>query len=176
MSYQVEINAATAFAPGTTTLTNTAILNADQAAAATTTTVTVTNHVPIITSLNVSGMVDENGDVALTGTFSDASTVDTHTVTIVWNDGNSDTINLVAGERSFSITHPYLDDDPTATASDNYPITVTVTDAVGFQDVADASTVVKNVAPAFAATGAGPDETLGAAAAGAFSLRSNRVH
>jgi hypothetical protein len=54
---------------------------------------------------------------------------DAHTVTINWGDGQTTTINLVAGVLSIPATaHTYVDDNPTDTASDSYTITVTVAD------------------------------------------------
>ena len=47
--------------------------------------------------------VDENDWVTLSGTYSDPDTGDTHTVTIDWKDGDTDTATVSGG--SFTITH-----------------------------------------------------------------------
>ena len=48
---------------------------------------------------------------------------------ITWGPGEgSTTLTLAAGVSAFSATHQYLDDNPTGTVSDLYPIVVTVTD------------------------------------------------
>ncbi len=110
------------------------------------------NDAPVIDDgdLNLdNATIDENDSVNLTGSFSDPDSGDSHTVTINWGDGSSDTvINSSSGARSFSATHQYLDDNPTGTAVDSNTITVTVEDAAAASDTASASITVNNVAPA----------------------------
>ena len=112
-------------------------------------TVTVNNVAPVVAPLVLSSsMIDENGGVTVTGTFSDPGTLDTHEIVLDWGDGSAATvINLTGGERSFSATHQYLDDDPTGTSSDNYTITATVTDDDTGVGTASAVITVNNVAP-----------------------------
>lgn len=105
--YDVTINSGAEFPPGAAFLLNTAILNADEAVAATTNEVTVSNNAPVITSLSVDPIVDANGQVTLTGTFSDASDGDTHTIEITWGDGQSDTLIFDNEQRDFSIGHSF---------------------------------------------------------------------
>ncbi|HLO36380.1 MAG TPA: PKD domain-containing protein, partial [Candidatus Deferrimicrobium sp.] len=99
----------------------------------------------------------ENGSTGLSGSFVDPGTLDTHTVVIAWGDGSANTTaNLAAGVTTFSaISHQYLDDNPTGTASDGYTISVTVTDDDGGSTSGTTSVTVTNVAPAIA-TLAGP--------------------
>jgi hypothetical protein len=86
--------------------------------------------------------------VTLTGSFNDPNTDDTHEVVINWDDGSADTIiNLTGGERSFSATHQYLDDDPSITSSDLYTISVTVTDDDDGSDTGSIGVTVYNVDP-----------------------------
>ena len=75
------------------------------------------------------------------------------------NDGRSSgwttsriicTLTLAAGVTSFSASHQYLDDNPSGTASDNYPISVTVTDNHGASGTAGTGVTVNNVAPVVA--------------------------
>ncbi|MCH8830537.1 MAG: hypothetical protein IID45_13255, partial [Planctomycetes bacterium] len=78
-------------------------------------------------------------------------TLDTHTVLIDWGTGETSSVAVVtqgAGSGTFTATHQYLDDNPTATASDVYSITATVTDDDGGFVTSAASTLtVNNVAP-----------------------------
>ncbi len=119
----------------------------DGGSAADSTSVTVNNVAPLVTSLAVDAMVDEDGTVTLSGSFDDPGTLDVHTVDIAWGDGGSDTATLAVGDRTFSASHQYLDDDPSGTPQDTATITVTVTDDDTDSDSASTSTIVKNVAP-----------------------------
>ena len=59
-------------------------------------------------------------------------TADTFTLTIDWGQGETpDTIAIAAGQRSFTKTHTYADDNPVATSSDNYSIKANLTDDDG---------------------------------------------
>jgi large repetitive protein len=84
----------------------------------------------------------------LTGTISDPDALDSHTVVIAWGPGEgTTTLTLAAGVSSFSATHQYLDDNPSGTLSDVYPISVVVTDNHGASGTAGSSVTVNNVAP-----------------------------
>lgn len=113
--------------------------------------VTVNNVAPSVAPLSLSSTsIDENGTVTVAGTFTDPGTLDEHTVTIDWGDGDSDTVTLPVGQRSFSLSHQYLDDGPSpgnGTASDDYTITATVTDDDTGSDSVSAVITVNNVAP-----------------------------
>lgn len=110
----------------------------------------VTNVAPVLDAF-LAASVDENGTVHLTGTYHDVGTQDTHTLTINWGEGASETVTVNGSSfdinnpaqmdgailvvsavtsfgTSFDITHQYLDDNPTNTASDVYTISVTLTD------------------------------------------------
>jgi len=113
-------------------------------ATATALTVTVNNVDPVIDTL-VANSVDENGVVHLTGTYHDAGTQDTHTLTINWGEGVPQTVVVTGG--SFDITHQYLDDNPTGTASDVYTIGVTLTDDDTGAVTSSTTTTITNVAP-----------------------------
>lgn len=92
--------------------------------------------------------LDENGVATLTGSFTDPGAYSTHTVAVNWGDGTSDPVaGLILGERSFTLTHRYLDDNPTGTASDSYAISVTVTDNNNLTATDTTSVTVNNVAP-----------------------------
>ena len=112
--------------------------------------VTVFNLDPVFADLSLDSFdVDENGFVTLFGTVFDVGTLDTHRVEIYWGDGTVEpVVPLVPGNRSFSRTHRYLDDDPTGTPSDPYVIDLLVTDDdMGFTTEALILTV-HNVDPA----------------------------
>ncbi|KKK93075.1 hypothetical protein LCGC14_2696510, partial [marine sediment metagenome] len=113
------------------------------------TTVTVNNVDPDVSLLVLASLViDENDTATLSGTFTDAGTLDEHTIEINWGDGSTnDVFVLTVGERSFEISHQYLDDDPTATPSDDYDIVITVTDDDTGQDTDQTTITVNNVPP-----------------------------
>ncbi|MBI5757591.1 MAG: autotransporter-associated beta strand repeat-containing protein, partial [Planctomycetales bacterium] len=104
-----------------------------------------------ITSLTISPAttVDENTTITLDGTLTDPVFGATHTVDINWGDGSPvTTLNLAAGIFTFQTTHTYLDDNPTATISDNYTISVTLTRVSTVFFVTDTRSItVNNVKP-----------------------------
>lgn len=111
--------------------------------------VTVNNVAPAVATPTLSAAtINEDQTVTLSGSFADPGTLDSHSVVIRWGDGSPDTtIPLAAGTLGYSATHRYLDDDPSATASDSYGITVTVTDDDGGVGTAGTNVTVNNVAP-----------------------------
>ena len=111
-------------------------------------TIVVNNVNPQITDMSLnSATIDENGYVVISGLLSDAGALDAHTMAIDWGDGtmSAATINETTG--AFTATHQYLDDDPTATSSDEYTISVTVVDNDGGIDIASTTVTVNNVPP-----------------------------
>ncbi len=96
-------------------------------------TINPVNDAPSITGLTVSpAVISENDSVTVSGTFADPDIGDSHTVQISWGDGTASLTAAVPGSLpgtfSFLASRQYLDDDPTATSSDNYTVTVLVTD------------------------------------------------
>jgi hypothetical protein len=87
--------------------------------------VTVTNVDPTIDSLAVAS-TNGNGAVTLTGSYSDVGTLDTHEVTIDWQDGTVETLPVSNG--SFAFTHQY---PPADSAGGVYEVSVTLTDDDG---------------------------------------------
>ena len=57
-------------------------------------------------------------------------------------------MNLLPGAKSFDVTHQYLDDNPTSTASDIYPVSLKVTDDDTGEGTGSTTLTVSNVAPA----------------------------
>ncbi len=133
-----------------------------------TTSVSVINTAPTNLTLN-SGTISENGSFKLIGSFTDPDGADTHTVVITWGPGEgSTTLNLAAGVTSFSAIHKYLDDNPSGTPSDGYPIGVSVTDAANNNLTGSASVTVNNVAPAGLSLSG-----VGIAADGSYTLQGS---
>lgn len=109
-------------------------------------TVTVNNVAPVLSAVSATS-VNENGSTTLSGNISDVGTQDTFTLNVNWGDGNTDSFTYPAGTTSFNETHQYLDDDPTSTASDNYTISLTLSDDDTGGDTDTATLTVSNVAP-----------------------------
>lgn len=108
---------------------------------------------PEITGVQVSAVsVDEGGSITLTGQFLDPGSQSSHSVGVDWGDGEFDPLtSLALGDRSFSITHQYRDDNPTGTPADTNHIVVTVRDDDGLEDSATDSILVNNLPPEFTA-------------------------
>lgn len=115
-----------------------------------TTSVVVTNVDPTVAVSLDKNSILENGEVTLTGTVTDVGTLDTFTqVVIDWGD-TVETLNfadIATGANTFEVTHQYLDDDPSGTASDTFTIEVSVTDDDGGVGTATTSVSVANVDP-----------------------------
>jgi len=113
-------------------------------------TITVANVAPTITGVTYSATtINENGSVTVSGTVNDIGTADVITLTIVWGDGSSNTVltGLTPGQ-TFSQSHTYVDDNPTATASDPYTLALTATDDDTGTSVTSSQVItVNNVAP-----------------------------
>jgi hypothetical protein len=116
-------------------------------------TVTVQNVKPVL-ELNTVEAIWEDGVAVLTGRISDVGTLDTFTVVVNWGDplspNNVETYTLNAAQlqtQTFRFEHRYLDDNPTATGSDRYTISVRVTDDDGQFDERTEVVTVNNVAP-----------------------------
>jgi hypothetical protein len=107
----------------------------------------VNNVAPTDLDLDAPARVNENSPLTLTGTFTDPGTLDTHTVSINWGDGNQSTLNLGQGVTSFNTTHTYTDDSLGGSAAAHETIVVVVQDKGGALDTASASVQVVNVPP-----------------------------
>lgn len=110
---------------------------------------TITNANPVVV-LNPIATIEENGTAILTGTYSDAGTLDTHTLDIDWDgDGSFDqTVNVSGG--AFTVTRQFLDDNPSGTASDTSVVNVRLRDDDGGVGLASATIEVINVDPVLA--------------------------
>ncbi len=118
------------------------------ATAGTNVAITVANVAPTIKSLDLSStVIAENETVTLNGQFRDPGLGDIHSLTIDWGDGNASHPTLEIGQRTFSVMHQYLDDNPSVTPSDHYFIGVTIADDDGGSDTDTAELTVQNVPP-----------------------------
>lgn len=111
------------------------------------TTVTVNNVAPSITPFLTD--IEENDLSTLHVSISDPGIEDTFEAYVEWGDGSAveGPFNYGPGTTSFIKTHQYLDDNPTATPSDQYMVTVTVTDDDGGSDLETYDVTVDNVNP-----------------------------
>jgi Ca2+-binding RTX toxin-like protein len=112
--------------------------------------VTANNVAPVLGDLKATP-VEENGTTTLTGTITDPGTLDSFTLVVNWGDPlspkNIETYTFIAGTKSFELTHQYLDDNPTKTASDEYAISLTITDDDTGTSSGSTTVRVTNVAP-----------------------------
>lgn len=109
-------------------------------------TTTVVNTAPALSQLSASPVL-ENGVATLTGSISDAGTLDTFTLLVDWGDGTDDTYTYPAGTTSFSETHVYVDNP--ASPAIAYTIQLELTDDDTGSDSASQPITVSNAAPVF---------------------------
>lgn len=105
------------------------------------------NTPPTLTGVSATTPVNEGASTTLTGSFTDPEVGQAHTINVNWGDGTTSSHGISAGVFTFSINHQYLDDNPTGTSSDSYPIAVAVVDSLGDSSGGATSTTVNNVAP-----------------------------
>lgn len=109
-------------------------------------TITVANVAPALSNVTITPSINENGTVTLQGDITDPGALDNFTLVVNW-EGTPQSFSLAAGTTHFSETHQYLDDNPTATPSDNYNVSVSLTDKDGDSDSTSVLTTVNNVNP-----------------------------
>lgn len=91
--------------------------------------------------------INENDVAELVIDFSDADPNQIHTITVDWGDATDPTIvTLPVGNRSVTLPHRYLDDNPTETPLDLYDVGIVVANSVA-DDSAEASIQVSNLPP-----------------------------
>ena len=106
------------------------------------------NIAPEILSFEVDpSMIDENGETTLSISFSDPDASDIHRALIDWGDGHTEAAPVPAGARSITISHRYLDDDPTETTVDPYTVSAAITDNADTTPSQSADLLVANLAP-----------------------------
>src|SRR6185503_19772987 len=89
----------------------------------------------------------EGGTNWLSGTVQDPDSWQAHTVVINWGDGSNTTHYLPGGVVNFSIPHTYVDDNPTATSADTYPVQVTVSEPGVANVIRNGNASVDNAPP-----------------------------
>jgi len=127
--------------------------NGSTASATAVLTVTVINVAPIVVLDPVSA-INEDGLATLTGTITDPGTLDTFTLEINWGDPlspNNDEMYTLGcsstGVQVFTLSHQYLDDNPSGIPSDSYTIVATVTDDDAATGDNQTAVDVNNLAP-----------------------------
>ncbi|MEZ4571813.1 MAG: PKD domain-containing protein [Thermomicrobiales bacterium] len=108
----------------------------------------VVNNVPpaLASPLVAPASSFEGEAVTLDVGFTDPGSLDSHTCEIDWGDGTPSTAGTVTN-MTCSAIHTYADDNPSNSASDDYTITVTVTDKDGAVAQTNVVQTVNNVAP-----------------------------
>ena len=124
--------------------------------------VAVQNVAPVVQSLVLSSGSDailEGQSVTLTGSYTDASPIDSHTVMVHWGDETSSPATVDPVTRTFTATHRYRDNNTDleqisidtngniVVTYQAYEISVIVTDQDGDSATAHTSQNVLNVAP-----------------------------
>ena len=107
----------------------------------------VNNIAPTLTVTPLQTDIEEGGTAQFRLEIADPGSKDRFDVIVDWGDGVSDSFTLPAGTTRHTFEREFLDDDPTATASDRLNISVTVVDDDLGQTVATTLLTVKNVAP-----------------------------
>ncbi|MGE3467423.1 MAG: beta strand repeat-containing protein, partial [Pyrinomonadaceae bacterium] len=109
------------------------------------------NQPPVITPPGPQAF-DEGASVTVDlGSFTDAGDAGPWDVVIDWGDGSPNTTFSQAAAGTIGTvgqrTHVYEDDNPSGTSSDDYTLTVTVTDTGMLSDSETSTVTVNNVAP-----------------------------
>ena len=89
----------------------------------------------------------EGATITVTAAFADLEPGDTHTLTLSWGDGLSETVFCPLGVFTATLSRPVSDDLPSVTPADLLPLTLTISDTGGASAWITASLLVSNVAP-----------------------------
>ena len=113
-------------------------------------TIDITNVAPVLSNL-VATTISENGVTTLTGKITDPSKLDSFTLNVNWGDSlspnNVEAYTFPAGTTTFTLSHQYLDDNPTNSKSDIYTIGLTITDDDTGTTTTSTTVTINNVAP-----------------------------
>ena len=111
--------------------------------------VNVNNVAPNLWSVSQDTIAE--GEVAvITGIITDVSPLDEFDLFVDWGDAFTETHHYTA-TGSFTLTHPYVDDDPTGTPADYYTVVLTLTDDNGGSDSMTTAVLVNNITPTLSA-------------------------
>jgi hypothetical protein len=119
------------------------------------------NSAPTLMNVAATSPINENDSTTLTGDVNDPDD-DPMELIVDWGDGTTMTYTYPSGTSAFTETHQYLDDDPTATPSDIYGITLALNDGTNPPATGTTNVTVNNVAPAVNASANPTNVTLGA--------------
>lgn len=109
--------------------------------------VVVNNVSPVLQNVVMTSTVDENEEATVSGTFVDPGTLDEFFVSVDWGDGSPQIpVFYPSGSTSFGVSHRYLD-DPAGTSTDDFVVTVTLTDDDNGSDTLQGSVTVNNLPP-----------------------------
>ena len=105
----------------------------------------VINQAPVLnpSDVRITSQVTEGGTATLTGSFTDTSDQEAHTVEIDWGDGTTQNVALAQGVSTFLVPHTYVDDRPTNSSRDSYVVRVRVVDDGGAASEATAVMVTE---------------------------------
>ena len=120
------------------------------------TTLVVTNAPPVLESWSLTSPRQEGQTAFLSGTMSDPGPDDL-VLSLNWGEGMQEVHHYPAGTTTFSLSHTYLDDNPSGTPSDPYNVTMILVDEDLDLDTGSDVVIVQNVAPQ-AVTG--PDQQV----------------
>lgn len=105
-------------------------------------------------SIAITTPVQEGKTATVNGVISDPDPLDTFKFTVTWGDGSPvQNVLLPAGTVSFSVSHTYLDDQPTGTPSDFTLVNYSLTDLSGTGAFGNLSLILLNTSPIVSLTG-----------------------
>ncbi len=142
-------------APGVDLITNTASIGDDgnngadptPANNSATETTPLTNQAPMLLNLALSSPVNEGSTATLSGEMSDPNPADTFVLNVDWGNAITSSVSLPAGTSAFTLTHSFIDDNPSGSPSDLYTVALELLDSAGNTDTATITTTVNNVDP-----------------------------
>jgi hypothetical protein len=114
--------------------------------------VTVVNQAPQFSATG--STVDKNDIGTISGSLYDPGVDDKLTLAIEWGDGAKETQELLAGSKTFSFTHRYVDNPSPSTTPPAYNVKLTLTDDDGGWAVGSTTVTAKKAAPTLRVTAA----------------------
>jgi hypothetical protein len=109
----------------------------------------VRNHAPGFdtTSVSPGTVIQEGGEVILTGSFLDESLLDVYSLSVNWGDGTTTPASVSRTTKTWTARHRYADDDdPLDSGARTYEVTVTMND--GTDEVSQTTSItVQNTSP-----------------------------
>ena len=103
---------------------------------------------PAFQNRSITPSVTEGGVVTLSGLITEPDNEDTFFLDVDWGDGNTETFTFAPGSpHQVAVSHRYLNDAPTYSPIDTYPVRMVWHDEHGGSNSATLQAVVRNVAP-----------------------------